>query len=79
MILTPFTEIALLAMSLRASPLLLARPVLARMSTSLAPVLAVGKLLARRSRSESSRSVILVSLPKRKEVIFSACLAASAP
>ncbi len=76
--LVPLTEIALLAISLRASPLLEARLVSVRISTSLELALVVGKLLARRSRSESFKSVILPS-PKRRVVIFSACCIASSP
>ncbi len=78
MIFVPLTEMALLAISLRDSLLLEARPVSTRMSTSLELVLAVGKLFAKRLRSESFKSVILPS-PKRREVIFSAWVAASSP
>lgn len=73
----PLIEMALLAMSLRASPLLDARPVATRMSMRL-PKVAVGKLLAKSSTSSVERSVSLPS-PKTMAVIFLADKAASSP
>lgn len=73
----PLIEMALLAMSLRASPLLDARPVATRMSMRL-PKVAVGKLLAKSSTSSVERSVSLPS-PKTIAVIFLAAIAASSP
>ena len=73
----PLIEMALPAMSLRASPLLDARPVAMRMSMRL-PKVAVGKLLAKSSTSSVERSVSLPS-PKTMAVIFLADKAASSP
>ena len=73
----PLIEMALPAMSLRASPLLDARPVSTRMSMRL-PKVAVGKLLAKSSTSSVERSVSLPS-PKTIAVIFLAAVAASSP
>ena len=73
----PLIEMALPAMSLRASPLLDARPVVTRMSMRL-PKVAVGKLLVKSSTSSVERSVSLPS-PKTIAVIFLAAIAASSP
>ena len=73
----PLIEMALPAMSLRASPLLVARLVATRMSTRL-PKVAVGKLFAKSSISSVERSVSLPS-PKTIAVIFLAAIAASSP
>ena len=75
----PFMEMALPARSFRASPLLLAKPVSARISTNLLPILAVGKDFANSSISELLSLVMSWSLPKRNSVSFSAESAASLP
>lgn len=73
----PLIEMALPAMSLRASLLLDARPVTTRMSMRL-PKVVVGKLLAKSSTSSVERLVSLPS-PKTIAVIFLAAVAASSP